>query len=130
MSYDPRLRDEHTDRLFQAILLLRDLEECYRFFYDLCTIGEVKALAQRFLVARLLDEGRTYDEIERQTGMSSATISRIKRFLHYGADGYRLALDRLAERAAGAPEAIPPHPDAMPPHPPATPPAPDEIPPA
>ena len=108
MSYDPRLRDEHTDRLFRAILLLRDLEECYRFFYDLCTVGEVKALAQRFLVARLLDEGRTYDEIERKTGMSSATISRIKRFLHYGADGYRLALDRLAaERGADGEDSSP-----------------------
>lgn len=104
MSYDPRMRDEHTDRLFQAILLLRDLDECYRFFYDLCTIGEVKALAQRFQVARLLDEGYTYDKIERETGMSSATISRIKRFLQYGADGYRLALDRLSSEARAARE--------------------------
>ncbi|HHY93630.1 MAG TPA: TrpR, YerC/YecD [Firmicutes bacterium] len=104
MSYDPRMRDEHTDRLFQAILLLRDLDECYRFFYDLCTIGEVKALAQRFQVAKLLDEGHTYDRIERETGMSSATISRIKRFLQYGADGYRLALDRLSSEDRAAPE--------------------------
>lgn len=109
MSYDPRLRDENTDQLFKAILLLDDLEECYRFFYDLCTIGEIRALAQRFQVARLLDEGFTYDEIERRTGMSSATISRIKRFLQYGADGYRLAIDRLAaERKREAAEEVPP----------------------
>jgi TrpR-related protein YerC/YecD len=74
---------------------LRTPEECYRFFEDLCTVGELHALAQRLEVARMLREGRTYEEIGARTGMSSATISRIKRFLQYGADGYRLVLERL-----------------------------------
>lgn len=98
--YDSRLRDPHLDRLFEGILRLRSIEECYRFFEDLCTVGELRALAQRFQVAEMLRHGATYEEIRRRTGMSSATISRIKRFLHYGADGYRLVLERL-EREAG-----------------------------
>jgi TrpR-related protein YerC/YecD len=95
MPYESRFRDAQLDRLFAGILQLRSLEDCYRFFEDLCTVGELRALAQRFQVAEMLRDGRTYDEIQARTGMSSATISRIKRFLHYGADGYRLVLDRL-----------------------------------
>lgn len=98
MAYRPRFADQHIDRLFDAILSLSDREECYRFFEDLCTIGEIQSLAQRFHVAELLDDGETYDRIVQKTGMSTATISRIKRYLHYGADGYRLALDRLKGR--------------------------------
>ncbi len=95
MPVNPKLRDPHTDRLFEAILALRTVEECYRFFEDLCTVHELRALAQRFHVARLLHEGATYEEVVRRTGASSATVSRVKRFLEYGADGYRLVLRRL-----------------------------------
>jgi TrpR-related protein YerC/YecD len=98
---DPRLRGPHADRLCRALLTLRTVEECYRFLEDLCTIAEVRALAARLEVARLLAGGRTYEEIERRTGASSATISRVRRFLHYGADGYRMVLARLE----GAPQA-------------------------
>ncbi len=82
------------DRLFQAILTLESVEECYAFFEDLCTINELISLAQRLEVARMLREGRTYTSIEEVTGVSTATISRVKRFLNYGAGGYQLILDR------------------------------------
>lgn len=98
--YESRVRDPNVDRLFQAILSLRDIEECRRFFDDLCTVGEIRAMAMRLHAAQLLNDGATYEEIEARTGMSSATISRIKRFLHYGADGYRRVLARLAEAPA------------------------------
>ncbi len=97
---NPRIRDSHVDRLCQALLTLRNAEECYRFLEDLCTINEIKALAARFEVARLLSAGRTYDEIERATGASSATISRVRRFLEYGADGYKTVLGRLKPSAS------------------------------
>jgi TrpR-related protein YerC/YecD len=92
---NPKLRGPLADSLFRAVLQLRTVEECYRFFEDVCTIGEVKALAQRFAVARMLDQGKTYEEIADRTGASSATISRVRRFLSYGADGYTLVLRRL-----------------------------------
>ncbi|HYM91107.1 MAG TPA: YerC/YecD family TrpR-related protein [bacterium] len=98
---NPKLRDPLADHLFRAVLRLRTVEECYRFFEDLCTIGEVKALAQRFAVARMLDQGLTYEEIAARTGASSATISRVRRFLTYGADGYALVLKRLGNVGAG-----------------------------
>jgi TrpR-related protein YerC/YecD len=92
-----KLRDASLDRLFQAVLSLQTLEECYRFFDDLCTVGEIKSLAQRLEVARMLRKGCTYHQIESETGASTATISRVKRCLHYGSDGYALVLDRLSE---------------------------------
>ncbi len=95
VPYRSRFADAATDRLFEAILQLRSADECYRFFEDLCTVGEVHALAQRLQVAELLRAGETYEHISARTGMSSATISRINRFLQFGADGYRLVLDRL-----------------------------------
>lgn len=104
--YRSRFADEGIDQLFAAILQLRTLDECYRFFEDLCTVGELRALAQRLQVAAMLDRGATYEEIRGRTGMSSATISRIKRFLLYGADGYHLVLRRLATAQDG--EALPP----------------------
>ena len=91
----PRLRVPQTNQLFRAILTLKTVEECYHFFEDLLTIGEIHALAARLEVARLLAAGMTYDEIARRTGASSATISRVRRFLEYGADGYRIVLQRL-----------------------------------
>lgn len=93
--YEPKWKDAHTDELCQALLSLRDMDECNRFIDDLCTIAEVKAMAQRWMVVRMLQEGYTYEEIAHRTGASTATISRVKRCLHYGADGYKMALDRL-----------------------------------
>ena len=104
MGYRSRFADARIDRLFAAILSLRTPEECYRFFEDLCTVGEMQALAQRLQVAELLQAGTTYEDISARTGMSSATISRIKRFLQYGADGYRLVLARLADSGPSTPD--------------------------
>ncbi|MCR4442572.1 MAG: YerC/YecD family TrpR-related protein [Peptococcaceae bacterium] len=87
-----------TDKLFEAVLLLENEEECYRFFEDICTVGEIKAMAQRLEVAKMLDRERTYTEIAEKTGASTATISRVKRCLYFGADGYRLILNRLKEK--------------------------------
>ncbi|NLC69597.1 MAG: hypothetical protein GX754_12625 [Clostridiaceae bacterium] len=90
-----KLKSPLVDRLFEAILLLKNREECYKFFEDICTIAEIKALAQRLEVARLLREKKTYNEISEATGASTATISRVNRCLNYGADGYNAILDRL-----------------------------------
>ena len=95
------MQDPCVDELFQAILALEDLDECYRFFEDLCTTAEIKAMAQRLAVARYLRQGVTYTAIASATGASTATISRVKRFLNYGADGYNLILDRLEGEKPG-----------------------------
>jgi TrpR-related protein YerC/YecD len=92
-----KLRDPEMDQLFKAILSLQTMEECYQFFDDLCTIGEIQSIAQRLEVARMLKKGCTYHQIEAQTGASTATISRVKRCLHYGSDGYELVLNRIQE---------------------------------
>lgn len=92
-----KLRGTATDQLFKAILALRDLDECYRFFDDLCTVNEIQSLAQRLEVARMLEEGKTYHQIETEIGASTATISRIKRCLNYGNDAYTMALSRIKE---------------------------------
>jgi TrpR-related protein YerC/YecD len=94
-----KLRGKALDQLFEAILSLRDLEECYRFFDDLCTVNEIQSLAQRLEVARMLQEGKTYHKIETETGASTATISRVKRCLNYGNDAYQIVLDRLKEKS-------------------------------
>ncbi len=91
---DDRLKSPAVDSLFEAILSLDNKDECYRFFEDICTITELKSITQRLDVARKLDEGASYTEIAESTGASTATISRVKRYLTYGADGYRLVLDR------------------------------------
>ena len=91
------LHSKTTDRLFDAILLLKDREECYAFFEDLCTITELQAMSQRFHVARLLQQGLVYNEVGRQSGASSATISRVNRCLQHGAGGYPMILERIAE---------------------------------
>ena len=90
-----KLKDKHMDDLFDAILTLESREECYSLFEDLCTISEIKSLASRFQVAILLSKGYTYTEIFEMTGVSTATISRVKRCLDYGADGYKTVLDRM-----------------------------------
>ncbi|MGI6335812.1 MAG: TrpR-like protein, YerC/YecD [Clostridiales bacterium] len=89
-----KLRDAQTDALFDAILGLTSREDCYRFFDDLCTISELRAMTQRYEVARLLSEGRIYADIAERTGASTATISRVNRCLVYGSDGYKDALAR------------------------------------
>ena len=95
--YTGKLKDDLLDRLFEAIMLLEDLDECYRFFEDICTVSELKSLAHRLEVAKMLQENRTYGEISSRTGASTATISRVKRSLNYGADGYKLVFDRLSQ---------------------------------
>ncbi|MBP9027689.1 MAG: helix-turn-helix domain-containing protein [Aminivibrio sp.] len=88
-------KDKLTDQLCQALLSLETPEEIYSFLEDVATIGEIRALAQRLEVSRLLSEGYTYPQIAQQTGASTATISRVKKFLEYGADGYKIVLERL-----------------------------------
>lgn len=91
------VRDENLDKLFEAILSLRTLDECYALFEDLCTVNELIAIKQRFLVARMLSEGMIYSEIVEKTGVSTATISRINRCLNYG-EGYVTALERVKKK--------------------------------
>lgn len=95
MAYNSRLKSEQTDALFEAILTLDTMDDCYRFFEDICTIKEIQAIAQRLEVAKQLRENKTYNEIEADTGASTATISRINRSLNYGADGYNLIFRKL-----------------------------------
>ena len=90
-----KLKDHMTDELFNAVLKLQNIEECYDFFEDICTVSEIKALAQRLEVACMLQKGEKYTEIKEKTGASSATISRVNRSLNYGADGYKLIIDRI-----------------------------------
>jgi len=94
-----KLRGKEVDQLFESILTLKNLEDCYIFFDDLCTVNEIQSLAQRLEVARMLRQGYTYHKIETETGASTATISRVKRCLNYGNDGYKMVLDRLEEEA-------------------------------
>ena len=98
MAYESKFKKEDIDELFEAVLTLRDLEDCYRFFEDICTINELHAIAQRMQVAKLLSEKKTYSEIEAITNASTATISRINKCLIYGADGYQRVLERLKEK--------------------------------
>ena len=93
-----KLRTEATDTLFNAILQLRDLDECYDFFEDLCTVNELQSMSQRFEVATMLKSDQTYLAIAAKTGASTATISRVNRSLSYGNDGYDLVLARLKEK--------------------------------
>ena len=94
-EYSSKLESKDMDYLFEGILSLQSKEECYRFFEDICTINEIKALEQRLQVAKMLTEKRTYLDIASTTGASTATISRINRSLNYGNDGYKLILERL-----------------------------------
>ncbi len=95
MEYRSKIKDKQLDELFEAVLKLENIEECYRFFEDICTINELKSISQRLEVAKLLRQEKTYNEIEERTGASTATISRINRALNYGAEGYNLILDKL-----------------------------------
>lgn len=98
MSYESKFKREDIDELFQAILMLEDEEDCYRFFEDICTINEIHSIAQRLQVAKLLSEKKTYSEIEEITKASTATISRINKCLIYGSDGYKRILERMQKR--------------------------------
>ena len=93
--YESKMKTPETDALFRAILTLKNPEECYRFFEDICTINEIKSIAQRLQVAKMLRDGATFSAIAEDTGASTATISRVNRCLKYGADGYKIVLDRL-----------------------------------
>ena len=92
-----RIQNEATDGLFRAILSLQNMEECYTFFEDICTINELLSLSQRFEVAKMLRERKTYLEIAEKTGASTATISRVNRSLNYGNDGYDMVFERINE---------------------------------
>ena len=92
-----KIHTKAVDQLFEAILALKNKDECYDFFEDLCTINEIRDMSQRLEVARMLEAGEKYDQIEKETGASTATISRVKRCLKYGADGYLTVLSRLNE---------------------------------
>ena len=98
MTYESRFKRDDIDKLFKAILMLETEEDCYRFFEDICTINEIHAIAQRLEVAKLLNEKKTYSEIEEITGASTATISRINKCLVYGADGYKLVLAKMESK--------------------------------
>ncbi|MDS0527194.1 YerC/YecD family TrpR-related protein [Clostridium sp. SHJSY1] len=97
-TYESKIKSEEMDLLFNSILKLENIEECYKFFEDVATINEVKALAQRIHVAKLLSEKKTYTEIAEITGASTATISRVNRCLNYGSDGYNIVLKRMEKR--------------------------------
>ena len=86
------------DTLYRAVLTLKNEDECRRFFQDLCTVSELKAMEQRMDVAMLLDDGMIYSEVLEKTGASTATISRVNRSLQYGAEGYKTVIPRLKEK--------------------------------
>ena len=92
------IRNESTDGLFQAILSLQDMDECYTFFEDDCTVNELLSISQRYEVAKMLREGKTYLDISNATGASTATISRVNRSLNYGNDGYDMVLERVLKK--------------------------------
>ena len=87
--------DKNIKLLFEAILMLESMDECYRFFDDLCTVPELKAISQRLAVAKMLSKKQVYSDIVAETGASTATISRVNRSLNYGSDGYAQVLERL-----------------------------------
>ena len=93
-----KIRTEAVDNLFEAILNLKNKEECYLFFEDVCTVNELLSLSHRFEVAKMLRERKTYLEIAEKTGASTATISRVNRSLNYGNDGYEMVFNRLEDK--------------------------------
>jgi TrpR-related protein YerC/YecD len=93
-----KIKTDVVDHLFEAILTLKTPEDCYIFFEDVCTVNELLSLSQRYEVAKMLREGRTYLEIAEKTGASTATISRVNRSLNYGNDGYDMVFKRLEDK--------------------------------
>ena len=88
------IKDKYTDEMFEGILKLKNVDDCYKFFSDLCTPREIKSMAQRFTVAKMLIEKKVYSDIVNETGASTATISRVNRSLESGNEGYDLIFDR------------------------------------
>ena len=93
-----KIKEKSVDFLFQAILSLESMEDCYNFFEDLCTVPEIKAMSQRLVVAHMLSEHRVYSDIVTETGASTATISRVNRSLNYGCDGYEMVFNRMKKK--------------------------------
>lgn len=96
-KYKSKLQSNEMDYFCEAVLKLKDVEECYRFFDDICTINEIKAIEQRLTVAKMLKNKSTYIEISHTTGASTATVSRVNKCLVYGSEGYNIVLERLKE---------------------------------
>jgi TrpR-related protein YerC/YecD len=92
-----KIHTDAVDHLFEAVLCLQNKEECYSFFEDLCTVNELLSLSQRFEVASMLRDKKTYLEIAEKTGASTATISRVNRSLNYGDDGYEMVFERMQD---------------------------------
>lgn len=92
------IKTEAVKELFEAILTLENVDECFDFFEDVCTVNEVLSIAQRFSVARMLKDNKTYLEVAKETGASTATISRVNRSLNYGNDGYDMVLSRMNKK--------------------------------
>ena len=88
------IRNENIDKVFEAILSLENIDECYRFFEDICTIKEIQDIAQRYEVARFLTDKKNYNEITKATGASSTTITRVNKCLMYGNEGYKMVIER------------------------------------
>ena len=95
---DSKIQSDNMDFLFQCILALRSDEECYDFFEDLCTVNELQAMSQRIIVAKMLSEKRVYSDIVRETGASTATISRVNRSLQFGCNGYEKLFERVEKQ--------------------------------
>lgn len=96
-----KIKSDNMDFLFQCILSLQSMEECYDFFEDLCTVNELQAISQRIVVAKMLSEKRVYSDIVRETGASTATISRVNRSLQFGCNGYEKLFARVVEKGQG-----------------------------
>lgn len=90
-----KLHNENTDLFFEAVLKLKNIDECYAFFEDVCTVKELLSISQRVVVAKMLTKGSIYSDIVEKTGASTATISRVNRSLNYGNDGYNIVFSRL-----------------------------------
>ena len=93
-----KIKDHNLDQLFEAILTLENVDECYAFFEDLCTVPELKAMSQRYVFATMLNDKRVYSDIVSETGASTATISRVNRSLIYGCYGYEMVFERLKKK--------------------------------
>ena len=96
-----KIKGDHVDYLFKAMMALENTDEFYRFFDDICTIAEVGEMSRRLQAAKMLRDGIVYSEVSEKTGLSTATISRVSRCLKYGSDGYTLVLDRLEKSENG-----------------------------
>ena len=98
LNMESKIRDEKLDFLFEGILTLETLEDCYNFFEDLCTVSELQEMSRRIVAARMLKDNHIYTEIAAKTGLSTATISRVNRCLKYGTDGYLSVLDKIERK--------------------------------